>query len=234
MKTLFVLCSFICSTVLTKPIHSFNSSTSNIINTQYVQNGFVNYEALHQNLSIFEPAIQYMAAVQLKELSLNEKTAFLLNAYNLLVIKTIAENYPITSPLEIEGFFDKKTFKINARELTLDEIEHKVYYLSKNPLIHFGLVCAAKGCPLLNSDLFTPNKVGQQLENKAIEMFDNPDFLIEDKSNNSLKLSFIFKWNANHFPKDLVYFINKYKTIKVSEYATIEYYNYDWGLNEKK
>jgi len=233
MRTMFLCFYFIYPSFFTSPVDSFNKSTNNIINTHYVQNGFVNYEALHQNLNIFDRAIKDMAAVQLKNLSLDEKTAFLLNAYNLLVIKTIAENYPITSPLEIEGFFDEKTFVLNGRIITLDQIEHKVFYLSQEPLIHFGLVCAAKGCPLLNSSIFTPDKVQQQLADKATEMFDNSDFLVEDKTNNNLKLSFIFKWNANHFPKDLIHFINKYKTIKVSEHATIEYYNYDWELNEK-
>ena len=233
MKTLFVLCYFMYPSLFISPINSFNQSAGSIIHADYIQNGFVNYEALHENLSLFNPAIENMAVVRLRNLSLNEKTAFLLNAYNLLVIKTIAENYPITSPLEIKGFFDKNTFMINGREITLDQIEHKIFYLSKDPLIHFGLVCAAKGCPLLNDTIFTPEKVHQQLANKATEMFDNPEFLIENKSNNNLKLSFIFKWNASHFPKDLVLFINKYKTMKVSEYAKIEYYNYDWELNEK-
>lgn len=233
MRTIFVLFYFLYPSLFINPIDSFNKSVHDIINITYVQNGLVNYEALHQNLSIFDVAIKDMSTVRLKNLSLNEKTAFLLNAYNLLVIKTIAENYPITSPLEIKGFFDKKTFMVNGRKVTLDEIEHKVFYLSQDPLIHFGLVCAAKGCPLLNNTIFTPEKVQQQLANKATEMFDNSDFLIEDKSKNSLKLSFIFKWNSSHFPKDLIFFINEYKTIKVSEYATIEYYNYDWELNEK-
>lgn len=233
MRTLFILCCFISSSLFANPIDSFNQSAGSIIHSDYIQNGFVNYQVLHENLTLFDPVIKNMATVQLKDLSMDEKTAFLLNAYNLLVIKTIAENYPITSPLEIKGFFDKNMFMLNGRKVTLDQIEHKVFYLSKDPLIHFGLVCAAKGCPLLNDTIFTPKEVHQQLVNKATEMFDNPEFLIENKANNSLQLSFIFKWNASHFPKDLVMFINKYKTIKVSEYATVEYYNYDWELNEK-
>lgn len=232
MKTVFLIFSIIYLSLHNSHIQSFNQLTNNILNT-YVQDGSVDYKTLHQNLNIFDTPIKEMQAVRLKNLSEDETKAFLLNAYNLLVIKTIAEHYPITSPLEIKGFFDEKIFWINNRRNTLDELEHKLFYLYKDPLIHFGLVCAAKGCPLLNNRIFTSDNVNKELADKTTEMLDDPSFLIEDKTNNRLKLSFIFKWNPDHFPKDLIQFINQYKTIKVSEYAGIEYYNYDWKLNER-
>ncbi|MGH1335324.1 MAG: DUF547 domain-containing protein [Aureispira sp.] len=227
-----LLLTCISFTLFASPTNVFNKSADQILG-EYVHDGLVDYKALHQVPGVLDNAVNKMEKVKLSDLSEDEKKAFLLNAYNLLVIKTIAENYPVTSPLEIEGFFDKKTFWINNREVTLNEIEHKVFYLSKDPLVHFGLVCAARGCPLLNNTIFTPDEVNTQLEIKATQMLDDANFLIEDKGKNIIYLSFIFKWNAGHFSKDLISFVNKYKTIKVSEYATIEYYNYDWELNEK-
>lgn len=226
---LFTCISF---ALLAAPTDSFNESTNRVLN-KYVANGLVDYKALHQVPEELENVVRQMEKIRLSNLSKNEEKAFLLNAYNVLVIKTIAEHYPVTSPLEIEGFFDKNTFWINNREVTLNEIEHKVFYLSKDPLVHFGLVCAARGCPLLNNAIFTAEKVNEQLERKATQMMDDANFLIEDKEKNIVYLSFIFKWNAGHFPKDLVLFINQYKTIKVSEYATVQYYDYNWELNGK-
>ena len=40
-----------------------------------------------------------------------ERKAFYLNAYNLMVIGAVVEQYPLTSVMKVPGFFDK----INTR-----------------------------------------------------------------------------------------------------------------------
>ena len=201
---------------------------------QHVKDGMIDYKYLHQHMELFAPIQAEIEKVRFKNLTPNQLKAFLLNSYNFLVIKTISEHYPVTSPLDIEGFFNKKEFNINGRQVTLDNIEHKVYYHSKDPLVHFGLVCAARGCPFLNNKPFSSNSVDEELAAKATEMFDDHQFLIEDKAQNQIGLSFIFKWYSNHFPKDILAFVNTYKTIKVSPHAKVYYYNYNWKLNTSK
>ena len=49
-----------------------------------------------------------------------EKTAFWINAYNLIVIKAIVENYPINSPMDFAGFFDSKKHPVAGEKLTTE------------------------------------------------------------------------------------------------------------------
>lgn len=214
------------------PLQNFTLLTNNFLKA-YVIDEMVNYKSIKTNAIELDNILTEIENIRFRELTPSQLKAFLINVYNILVIKNIIDHYPITSPLEIEGFFDKKTFNINGRSMTLDEIENRLFYLDKDPLIHFGLVCAAKGCPSLNNQAFSSDNIDEELAKKATAMLDNPAFLIEDRVNNKVGLSFIFKWYQNHFPNDIIQFINEYKSLALSPYATIYYYNYDWKLNDK-
>ena len=72
-----------------------------------VKAGKVNYKSINTNKKDLDALVAYVATKQKFNTPSDEK-AFYLNAYNILVIKGIINNYPTKGPMEIAGFFDKK------------------------------------------------------------------------------------------------------------------------------
>jgi|GEM_PF-4633932 len=60
----------------------------------------------------FPHLVQQVAAQELASLSDNERKAFLINAYNILVIKGVIDHYPIGSVQDVAGFFDRKRYVV--------------------------------------------------------------------------------------------------------------------------
>lgn len=131
---------------------------------QYVTgNGLVDYRRLKNNrialdnfcasVSSLDPAI-YDAWTE------KGKIALWINVYNALTLKVVLDHYPIKASFfesaiyprnsirQIPGVWDKLTFPVMGRELTLDGIEHGILR-SKfgEPRIHIALVCGSMGCP---------------------------------------------------------------------------------------
>ena len=165
----------------------------------------------------------------------DQEKAFLINAYNLFVIKGIVDQYPVGGPLEIDGFFDKKTFTLRGEKTTLNKLEKET--LAKqfpDARLHFALVCAAIGCPKLASSAYTAVDLESQLEKQTSAVINNPEFI---KVNDSkLRISQIFDWYAADFggKEEVVSFIQKYHLLKVKFSPEYSFYEYDWTLNVQK
>lgn len=202
-----------------------------------VSEGLVNYQGIIQNKVVLEEIIADLSSLKVKEVSdENYQKAFLINAYNILVIKGVLDNYPVNSPLEIPGFFKNIKYQVaDFGEVSLNEIENdlirKVY---KDPRVHFVLVCGAISCPPIIDEAYLPSTLENQLNRQTTEALNNPSFLkIEE---NQLLLSEIFKWYQEDFKSkgsNEIDFINKYRTEKLSNDFRIGYYPYNWSLNSK-
>ena len=82
-----------------------------------------------------------------------------LNAYNLLVIQSVVNNYPLKSPLDVKGFFDTRQHLTGGAKLTLNEIENKKTAREiRRRANSFVLVCAAQSYPpMINRAYLRPN-----------------------------------------------------------------------------
>lgn len=165
----------------------------------------------------------------------DQEKAFLINAYNLFVIKGIVDHYPIAGPLEIDGFFDKKTFSLRGKKTTLNQLEKET--LAKqfpDPRLHFALVCAAIGCPKLAAFAYNGKELENQLEQQTRKVINDGDFI--RVNGGSLEVSQIFNWYAEDFggKNEIVPFIQKYHNLKVKFSPTYTFYEYDWTLNEQQ
>ncbi|MEJ2271375.1 MAG: DUF547 domain-containing protein [Candidatus Bathyarchaeota archaeon] len=126
----------------------------------------VNYPAFKNNEE-FKDYISAISSADITNLSKNDKLAFYINAYNATVIKNVLDHWPIKSPLEVDGFFNRIKHKVAGTEMTLDELEHK-YTLTIEPVLsHFGLVCGAKSCPKLIAKAYDGKSVIVQLNENA-------------------------------------------------------------------
>ncbi|MEA5520217.1 DUF547 domain-containing protein [Limnoraphis robusta] len=272
IPVLFLISS--CATETTPlNINSENSTESNVtlaatepfsyqnyqqILSIYVdENGNVNYKALkenRQNLDKFNASLATLSPQSFENWTEKEKIAFWINAYNSLTLLAIIENYPTKSIRDIPGVWTKLQFNVMGKEVTLDEIEHKILRVQFNePRIHMGLVCASIGCPLLLQEPYTGDKLDEQLDEQTRKFIAlNQNFKI-DKQNNQVYLSSIFKWFGEDFipsfkaqdkftgsdkERAVLNFVSQYlneseQKYLINEKYQIKYLDYDWSLNDK-
>jgi hypothetical protein len=195
--------------------------------------GAVDYKTLKSQKAKLDEYCKSISEVTPKDTwTKQEKLAFWMNAYNAFTIDLIVSNYPIKSitALDNEKTWDVKRIKIGGKKYSLNDIENNILRKLGDARIHFGINCAAKSCPPLGNEAFTPENVEAKLE-AATKKF------INDKTANQLtaksaKVSKIFKWYAADFP-NLIAFLNKYSTTKINKSAVVDYQDYDWSLNGK-
>ena len=216
---------------------SFFTKTDAFLN-KYVKNGKVTYEAIKKNSDELTEILKIAADISIDDESVATQKAFWINAYNLNVIKGVLNKFPIKSPLDISGFFDKITYQVANKKLTLNDIESKMIRSKyKDPRFHFALVCGALGCPPIINKAYLPATVEAQLTNQTRIAINNSSFIKVNDDAKSVALSQIFEWYKDDFvSKGVTYidFLNKYKADKIPDNYKTSYYTYDWALNKVK
>jgi hypothetical protein len=202
-------------------------------------NGDVNYGAIKKNPASLQGLLKQVQQFDAKSASSAARKAFYLNAYNLVVIGAVVESYPVTSVMKVPGFFDKQEFVVAGEKLTLNNLETtKLRQPYNDPRVHFALVCAARSCPRLRREAYATATVEQQLAAQARQVVLDPAFIRVDAQAGKVLLSEIFKWYADDFPasgKPLLTYLNQFRGSKpLPTEARIEYYTYDWALNDRR
>ncbi len=202
---------------------------------KYVVNGQVDYKNIYKNSKDLDNLLEKLKTITLPKSPSKIDKTFWINAYNIIVIKGIIDNFPLQSPLDKEGFFDKITHSVAGITITLNHIENKkLRTIYNDARIHFVLVCGAKGCPPLISEAYLPETLEKQLHQQTKIAINNPNFIKIHK--NKVELSQIFNWYKNDFitqTKNEIHFLNQYLNIKIPTTLPITYYPYNWKLNSK-
>ena len=229
--TIFVVL-LICST---KGIGQDFEQQYNLFLEKYLDDGLVNYASINENPNELENLVKKIREINFRNLDINNQKAFLINAYNILMIHSVVQKYPVKSPLFIAGIFRKKVYEIDTISYSLNQIEKFLTNTLKETRAHFVLVCGAKGCPKLSPIAFTGDNIEQQLEGRSRVIL-NSDFIHFDHKKKKVKLSMIFLWYKKEFgnsKEELVTYINKFREHKIPHHYKVGYYNYDWSLNEQ-
>ena len=213
----------------------FFSKSDTFFNT-YVEDGRVDYKAIKSNPTLLNELVTIAKNYTVSKDNVNEYQAFWINGYNISVIKTVVDNYPIASPLKKAGFFDVIKQEIGGMKITLNDIENKLLRgnFKSEPRFHFVLVCAGLGCPPIINEAYKPNILGAQLEKQTKIALNNPKFIRVNK--NKVQVSQIFEWYNGDFTKNgnLAAYIDSYRDEKFPTKVKVSYYPYDWTLNDKK
>ena len=217
-------------------IKSFHAS-SDAFFKKYVINGSVAYSKVKQNQAEIEGLYRQIGEMSLRDLDENSKKAFYINSYNLIVIYWVTKYYPLKSPLDQSGFFDKIRHKVAGEDMTLNSLEiEKLVKAYKDARFHFALSCAAKSCPPLANFAYEPATLDQQLTDRTTDALNNPDWLKINKGQKKVELSKIFEWYKNDFMvggKSEIEWINQFRKEKIPIGYSVEFYEYDWSLNER-
>jgi len=199
----------------------------------YVKNGAVNYDQISKNKTDLKSLIQLSNQITVNKSNANNFKSFWINTYNLGVIEQITDNYPVSSPMEVSGFFNQNKRNLGGKNITLNDIENKLLRGNFNePRFHFVLVCGAISCPPIVDFAYTPENLEQQLEQQTKLALNNPDFI--RSVNNKITISEIFKWYSTDFGNNkskVTNFINSYRVQKI--HSSFGYYPYNWQLNKQ-
>ena len=152
--------------------------------------------------------------------SREERMAFWINLYNVMVIHGVIALGLKDSVKEVWNFFRRVRYQIGDHLFSPDDVEHGIlrgnrrppYALFRrfsqgdprrqfiveplDPRIHFTLVCGSSSCPLI--DVYTPEHLEEEL-NIAAANFLNTGGLVLDGPGHRVSLSRIFKWYARDF-----------------------------------
>ena len=236
-KYIFTICSFLLiignTNAQIKNLQEYFQRVDKFLSAN-VKTGRVNYKGINADKTDLDALISFIGTKQ-KFTSLTEEKAFYLNSYNILVIKGIINNYPTKGPMEIPGFFDKKSYSINGSNLTLNNIENDIVRKKFNDArVHFALVCGAKSCPPIQSYAFKPEKLDNQLDMVTKQSIQNSSFTKIDVKNKKASVSMLFNWYKDDFIKakgSVLNFINTYLKTPLPATTAVENYTYDWALN---
>ncbi|MDB9529146.1 DUF547 domain-containing protein [Oscillatoria sp. CS-180] len=211
--------------------------------------GQVDYARWQQeSVQELEQWLQAVRQTDLTTLEQNSAIAFLINLYNALTIRQVLAKYPIDSIrpdflgipnwLAFLRFFTRKIYALSDRTLSLNNIEHDILRQRfQEPRIHFALVCASTGCPLLRSEAYCPDRLAAQLDDDAHRFINNPQKVRYEADSHTLWCSKIFKWYKTDFlahAKSIPSYINGYYDgTDLPNDVAIAYLPYSWSLNQR-
>ncbi len=179
----------------------------------------------------------------------NEQLAFWLNLYNALTIAQVLSLYPITSIqpkilgfpnwLAFFWFFQRPIYRLGERRYSLNDIEHGILRRQwREPRLHFALVCASDGCPLLRPQAYRGQILQQQLEEDAKRFINNPTKVYYEAHSHTLYCSRIFQWYRQDFLRlasSVPAYLQAYLSpaVQLIPQPRLRYLPYDWSLNQQ-
>lgn len=212
---------------------------SRIFNPQFIaDNGDVDYALLRRKRShIYQAAnlLEQMHPAVVMGMSRQERIAFWINTYNLCMLKTIIENYPIqpkwymilyppNSVLHISGLWDKIFFKVMGLEYNLKEIRNDLLLNRyKDPRICFALTDGARGGAILRNEPYLPHRLDEQLNSQVKRFLELPLGMRLDSQENVLHLSNVFVMNREVFLLSEYASILKFRARKPEERAWLNF-----------
>ncbi len=202
----------------------------------YVKAGKVDYKTLKNEPHLLDSLVSEIGKANLKDKPVLYRKAFYINAYNLLVIKGVAERYPVKSPIAVEGFFQTVKFRVAGESISLDELEfQRLFPLDRDLRLHFVLNCGATSCPTLYSEAIRPEEINSQLNYSTQMVMDRDDYVFVDAKTKKIRVSKIFEWYRDMFEaggQSIRTFINQNRFVTLPSGYEIEFMEYDWTLNE--
>ncbi len=187
---------------------------------------------------------QRLGTVNVAALNPKQQLAYWINVYNVNVIATIVEKYPVdsirdisTDPIVRLNVFKKERVPFGKELLSLDDVEHKkIRETFHDARIHFAINCAAKSCPPVRGEAYTGAKLDAQLDEQAKRFLTGPfgARFTGGGDTVTMHVTKIMDWFGEDFEKagGKVAFVRKYVSVPPSKEVTIEYDDYDWALND--
>lgn len=245
IRPLILLLLFSCLTIASMAAPPSHSGWDRLLKQYVNERGMVNYQGMKRDHARLQTYLDLLSQnPPAPDWSTNEQMAYWINAYNAFTIQLILDHYPVKSIKDIGSAvqipyvntpWTEKFFSIGGKKMSLDNIEHGTLRKQFNDSrIHFALVCAAKSCPRLRNEAYTPARLAEQLNEQGVDFLNDPTKNAIARTRASL--SKLFDWYESDFTKNkrsVVYWINRYSQTKINDDTPISYLDYNWQLNEQ-
>jgi hypothetical protein len=233
MRQLISLIAFFIMSSSFGQVHADFFNRADVFFKMYTKDGRVNYQALRDNPADLDWLVDYLATETMESTT---RKAYLINAYNILVIDQLVDHPKLVdSPMKIAGFFENKSGMIEGKKISLNELENEMIRpIYNDPRVHFVLVCGGLGCPPIASYAYRPANLDLQINHQTKLAFNSGDFVYDEADKKSIYISQIFSWYQSDFggsAKDVIAYINTYKTEPFDATYKVKYYDYDWTIN---
>jgi hypothetical protein len=223
------------------PLSEFSSQYFDEVLHAHVKDGMVNYPAIAQDdrLQLFIWQLDRFNPNTLP--SRQHSLAFWINAYNAFAMKGIIDGY---SPQTVWGryrYFIAYDYYVGGRPINLYNLERDLLIPDfRDPRIHFAIVCATRSCPKLASQVYSSDRLDEQLDDRARIFINDPTKNRFDRTQRIAYLSKIFEWFGQDFAAhsgSLLKYVAQYATDPEvarelnSGLYQVEFVDYDWTLN---
>ncbi|XP_023325564.1 uncharacterized protein LOC111699192 [Eurytemora carolleeae] len=183
----------------------------------------------------FKLLVSQLQRVDVSTLSEDEKLAFFINIYNVLVIHVTVERGVPGSLYQRYKFFSSVSYVIGGFLYSLNDIENgilrsnrqsmgtlyrkpfksgdprlKISLAHVDPRIHFALNCGAKSCPPIKT--FSGDQVQDQLQVATSSFLESDDAVVVNTDTGIINLSQLFNWYSVDFgdsPRDILTWITE-------------------------
>lgn len=172
--------------------------------------------------------------------------AFWINAYNIVVIETVARAWPVESIRDvgspIRPVWYRREVVVAGAPRSLDEIEHEILRPMGEPRIHAALVCASVSCPTLRREPWQAALLDAQLEAAMTGWLRDPRKGARlDRRSKRIRLSRVFDWFVEDFggsEADVLRFVSARLPEADGAWlranadtVDVDHFEYDWRLN---
>ena len=221
----------------------------------------VDYKGLAQERAALAAYLQSLSAVtpaQYAGWSRPQQYAFLANAYNAFTIEKVLTRHPNMKSIRDFGTvignpWKDRFFTLFGKQQHLDGIEHETMRapgVFDDPRVHVAVNCASVGCPMLNNQALTPERIDAQLDELFMRFMADRSRNRYSPQTKTVELSRIFDWYGKDFEKGHKAFssINDVVAKYANQLADapddraqlrsgrvpIRFLEYDWSLNDAR
>ena len=167
-----------------------------------------------------------------------DRTAYFLNAYNIMATNKVCENWPLKSLRSLGNAFrpvwTHQCGRLNHERMTLRVLEHDILRQLSEPRIHFALNCASVSCPDLRKEPYVGERIEEQLREQTLGFFRQQGKGLKSEDN-KLWLSPLLDWFAEDFEVvgGVEKFLSEYLPAapEGTEWALQGFLHYDWEVN---
>jgi hypothetical protein len=217
--------------------------------SKYLNSRGVRYAAWRtsgDDLKLISEVVMIYRNAEVKELEPDARKALYINLYNAKILETVLLQNPsgtirsLSKPINPNEIFNRDAMPFDGKNISMNELEKKLREEFKDPRIHFAINCAARSCPPIRGEPYTPERVDVQLDDATRRYLASPGAIdLRTKRNDTtLVVSQLFYWYKDDFKPvgGVLSFIKAYGPKEAADAAAsrktkLDYRPWDWGLN---
>lgn len=186
-----------------------------------------------------------LASVPISSYRHAEQLAYWINLYNALTVDLVVDRYPVKSIRDIAispgllsyGPWDRKIVQIEAEQLSLNDIEHRILRpIWQEANLHYALNCASLGCPNLAREAYTADNTAALMERGAVDFINGHGVRFEGSR---IVVSSIYAWFTADFGGTETAVLDHLRRYarppllqRLAGRVSIDGDSYDWRLND--